>query len=240
MQLDRGQELVEIEFLLRGDFNLKGVAAHAFHDDLIGQQIGSHPYWIGARLVDLVDGDDERHARRLGVVDGFHRLRHYAVVGSHHKHDDVRDLCAARTHRGKSGVAWRIDEGDGRASRRANLISADMLRNAASFASDHVGLTDGVKQRGLAVIDVAHDGDDRCPGQPRLRRIGLADEAFLDIFLGDTLHGVAEFRRDQLRRIGVDHVVDLQHLSLLHQELDDIDGALRHAVGELLDRDRLG
>ena len=77
-------------------------------------------------------------------------------------------------------------------------------------------------------------------GSTRLRRIGLADEAFLDIVLGDALHGVAEFRRDQLRRIGVDHVVDLQHLSLLHQELDDIDGALGHAVGELLDRNRLG
>ena len=45
---------------------------------------------------------------------------------------------------------------------------------------------------------------------------------------------------DQLGGIGVDHVVDLVHLALLHQELDDVDGALGHAVGELLDGDHLG
>ena len=72
-----------------------------------------------------------------------------------------------------------------------------------------------------------------------LGRIGLADEAFLDILLGHAFHGMAELRCDQLGGICVDHVVDLQHLPLLHQELDDIDGTLRHAVGELLDGDRL-
>ena len=33
---------------------------------------------------------------------------------------------------------------------------------------------------------------------------------------------------------------DLEELALLHQELDHVDGALGHAVGELLDGDRLG
>ena len=40
--------------------------------------------------------------------------------------------------------------------------------------------------------------------------------------------------------VGVDHVGDLEHLALLHQELDHVDGALGHAVGEFLDGDRLG
>ena len=67
--------------------------------------------------------------------------------------------------------------------------------------------------------------------------IDLADEAFFDIFLGNALHRVTELGRDELRRVGVDHVVDLQHLPLLHQELDDVDRALGHAVGEFLDCD---
>ena len=45
---------------------------------------------------------------------------------------------------------------------------------------------------------------------------------------------------DELGRIGVDHIGDLRHLALFHHQLDHVDGALRHAVGEFLDRDRLG
>jgi hypothetical protein len=51
---------------------------------------------------------------------------------------------------------------------------------------------------------------------------------------------VAELFGDELGGVGVDHVGDLVHLALLHQQPDDVDAALAHAVGELLDRDRLG
>ena len=42
----------------------------------------------------------------------------------------------------------------------------------------------------------------------------------------------------ELSRVGVDHVIDLVHLALFHQELDDINGTLRHAVCQLLNGDR--
>ena len=51
---------------------------------------------------------------------------------------------------------------------------------------------------------------------------------------------VAEFGRDQFGGVGVDHVGDLVHLPLAHQQLDDVHAAFRHAVGEFLDGDRLG
>ena len=57
---------------------------------------------------------------------------------------------------------------------------------------------------------------------------------------GDAADGVAHLLGDQLGGVGVDHVGDLDHLALLHQQLDHVDGALGHAVGELLDGDRLG
>ena len=49
-----------------------------------------------------------------------------------------------------------------------------------------------------------------------------------------------EFLGDELRGIGVDHIGDLVHGAVLHQVLDDVDAALGHAVGKLLDGDDLG
>ena len=73
-----------------------------------------------------------------------------------------------------------------------------------------------------------------------VRVVGDVEQAFLDVGFGDALDRVAEFLGDELGGVGVDHVGDLRHLALLHQQLDDVDGALRHAVGEFLDGDRLG
>ena len=42
-----------------------------------------------------------------------------------------------------------------------DLVRADVLGDAAGLAGDHVGVADLVEQLGLAVVDVAHDGDDR-------------------------------------------------------------------------------
>ena len=45
--------------------------------------------------------------------------------------------------------------------RRRDLVGADVLGDAARLARGDVGLADRVEQRGLAVVDVTHDGDDR-------------------------------------------------------------------------------
>src|SRR6185503_19473905 len=44
---------------------------------------------------------------------------------------------------------------------------------------------------------------------------------------------------NELSGVGVDRVSHLRHMALLHQDLDDVDTALRHAVRELLDGDGL-
>ena len=111
-------------------------------------------------LVHLVDGHDDRNAGRLGVLDGFDRLRHDAVIGRHHQHRDIGRLGAAGTHGGERLVARGVEEGDLLAV-HFDLIGADVLGDAAGFARDHIGLADRVEQRGLAVVDVAHDGHDR-------------------------------------------------------------------------------
>ena len=82
---------------------------------------------------------------------------------------------------------------------------------------------DRVEQRGLAVVDVAHDGHDRRTRLQRRGVVGSVEQAFFDVGLGDAAHRVAEFLGEQLRGVGVDRVGDLRHVTLLHQHLDDVD-----------------
>ena len=114
-----------------------------------------------------------------------------------------------------------------------------MLSDTARLAGNDIGVPDRVEQRGLAVIDMAHDGHDRRTRHEILAGVRRIEEPFLDIGFGDPPHGVTEFLGDELRRIRVDDVGDLRHLALLHQKLDDIDPPLRHPAGEFLDRNRL-
>ena len=89
---------------------------------------------LGVRLVDLVDRHDDRHLGRSGVVDGFERLRHDAVVGRHHQNDDIGDLGAAGAHAGERFVTGRVDEDD-LAAVLLHLVRADVLGDAAGLAS---------------------------------------------------------------------------------------------------------
>src|SRR5690606_1656228 len=147
-------------------------------------------------------------------------------------------LRTARAHCRESSVARRIDEGD-LLTILLDLVGADMLGDSARLARLDIGMADGVEQRGLAVVDMAHDGDDRRAADQILFAIGNVEKTLFDVGLGNTLDGVAEFRCDQFGRIGVDDVAGLHHLPLLHEELDDIDRAFRHALGQFLDGDRL-
>ncbi len=240
LQSDHFQELVDIHFLGGGDFNVHHLTAERFDLDLVLQQFGAHARRVRVRLVDFVDGDDDRHLRRLGVMDRFHRLRHDAVVGGDHQHDDVGDLGAARAHGSEGGVAGRIDEGDLGAGRRGHLIGADVLGDAAGFAGYHVGGPDGIEQRGLAVVDVAHDGDHRRARHHTGRVVGHVEQAFFHVGFRHAAHAVAHFLGDQLGGVGIDRVVDGRHLALFHQQADDVDRALGHAVGEIGNGDRFG
>ena len=96
----------------------------------------------------------------LGVVDRLDRLGHDAVVGGDDEDDDVGDAGPPRPHGGEGLVAGSVDEGQQLAV-PLHLVGADVLGDAAGLAGDHVRLTDPVEQQRLAVVDVAHDGDDR-------------------------------------------------------------------------------
>ena len=63
-----------------------GLAAPLFGLKTELDELALHALGVGARLVDLVDRDDDRNVRALGVGDRFFGLRHDAVVGG----DDER------------------------------------------------------------------------------------------------------------------------------------------------------
>jgi len=69
-------------------------------------------------------------------------------------------------------VARGVDEGD-RLAVVDDLVGADVLCDAAGLAGDDIGVADGVEQRGLAVVDMAHDGHDRGDGFARRAAGGL-------------------------------------------------------------------
>ena len=171
------------------------------------------------------------------MADRFFRLRHDRVVGGDDENDNVRNLSAARAHLRKGGVAGRVEESDLAIVAEIDLIGADMLGDAPGFARDDIRLAHGVKQRGLAVIDMAHDGHDRRARRHVFWRIGRLAKTFFHVRFSDPLDGVAEIFRNELGRVGVQNRVGGDHLALLHQFLDEIDGAHRHARGELLHGD---
>ena len=115
-----------------------------------------------------------------------------------------------------------------------------MLGDATRLVRRHVGGAQRVEQRGLAVVDVAHDGDHRRPRDPRVVGIGRIGQAGLDVAFGDALEPVTHLRHHQLGGVGIDHLVDGGHHAHAHQRLDHVGAALGHARGELLDRDGLG
>ena len=129
-------------------------------------------------------------------------------------------------------MARGVEEGDRLATFQTHLIGADVLGDPAALATGDIGRTQGVQQRGLAVVDVAHDRHDRRTREQVIVDILFADEPFLDVGFRNPAHGVAKFGRHQFGGVVVDDVVDLEHHALTHQELDDLNAAGRHPVGQ--------
>ena len=214
------------------------VAAPLFRHDVVGNELLLYALRIGLGLVDLVDGDNERNASGTGVRNGLLRLGHHAVVGGNHQNDDVGGLSATGAHGRKGFMARGVEEGDD-AARRLHMVGTNVLRNAAGFTGRNLGTTNVVEQRGLAVVDVAHDRDDR-----RTRQSGIFDvlqfteDGFGIVRLGgDGL--VAHFLDDEHRRVLIEHLVDRDHLPHLHEGLDHFGGLDGHLVGKVRNADRL-
>ena len=135
-------------------------------------------------------------------------------------------------------MARRVEERDPRARFQLHLVGADVLGDAASFASDNVRGAQRIEQRCLAVIDVAHDSDHRRTRLQRLGRVINALKADLDVRFRHAPDGVAKFLDDQLGGIRIQRVGCANQLALLHHVLHDVSDTLGHPVCKIRNRDR--
>ena len=230
------EQLVDALARARRDVDEHHVAAPFLGDHVLLAEIVAHAVGIRVVLVDLVDRDDDRHfaARACWIASIVCGMTPSSAATTRITMSVT--LRAAGTHRREGGVARRVDERD-EALRRLHLVGADVLRDAARLARRHLRAADVVEQRGLAVVDVTHDGHDR---RTRQHFCGAdVEQLLLDHVLLEPHGGVAEFLDDELRRVLVDRLVDRRHHAHLHHGLDDFVGLDRHAVGQFADRDRL-
>src|SRR5256886_10311993 len=133
--------------------------------------------------------------------------------------DDIGRLGAAGAHRRERLVPWRVQERN-LAVPSLDLVGADVLRDPPELLLGDLGLADRVEERGLAVVDVAHDRDD---GRAQLELGGvevlLVDDLTFD---GSDLEIDVELVRDELRGRRIEQLVDGRHDAALEQALVDL------------------
>ena len=159
-QVHHVEQVVEALARLRRDLHERDVAAVLLDHDVRLGQLGLDPIRVRVRLVDLVEGDDDRHLGRPGVGDRLEGLGHDAVVGRDHDDRDVGDLGAPGSHGRERLVPRRVEEDDLLVV-LDDLRRADVLGDPAALPGRHRRAPDRVEQARLAVVDVAHDGHDR-------------------------------------------------------------------------------
>ncbi len=184
-----------------------------------------HPVRVGVGFVDFIQRHHDRNARGAGVGQRFAGLRHDAVVGRHDQNDDVGSLRAAGAHGGEGGVAGGVEKGD-QPVLVHHLVGADLLGDAAGFAGGDIGGSDGVQERGFAVVHVAQNGDHRrarfeqrgvfffeglSPGGGGFGRFGLGFFDFLFRFRVES-----HLMDDDRRGVVVDLLIDVGHDAVGH------------------------
>src|SRR3990167_6367200 len=118
---------------------------------------------IGVRLVDFIDSYNDRDLGSASMVDRLSGLRHPPVICGHDQHHNIGYFRSSRSHRRECLVSRGIEKGHSPAV-HLNVVSADMLGNAAGLSGGNVGAPDSIEKRSLAVVYVSHDRHYRRPG----------------------------------------------------------------------------
>ena len=214
-------------------------AAPVLRDQLILHELLFDAVDVGIRLINLVDGDDDFDICRLRVVNCLNGLRHHAIVRCDHKNRDIRRFGTAHTHCRERFVARRVEEGN-QSVVCLDLISADVLCNAAGLTACDRGLADGIEKRSFTVVDMTHDNNDRRTGNHVLGILVFLTEQLLnDINL---LFSCAEnivFKCDFLGLLIRDFRVHRIHFTLRKELFDEIGSRPFHHLRELADGQRI-
>src|SRR3954469_3209908 len=235
-QQDLLEQVVEPAAFLGGDLCELRRPAPLLGLQVLLSEVVARAVGVGVGQVDLVDGDDDRHFSCARVRDRLARLRHHAVVRGHDEHRDVGHLRAAGAHGGERLVARRVEERQLPAV-VLDLVRADVLGDPAGFGLDDGGLADRVEQRRLAVVDMAHDRDDRRTGL-EIGLVVLVDLG-LELLVGRVLDRdlAPDLGADQLQLLVRERLRGRLRRPEDHQELDDLGHRLAEGLREVLDGD---
>ena len=129
------------------------------------------------------------------------------------------------------GVSMKRD----RLLARVHLVGADVLGDATGLSGDHLGLADRVEERGLSVVDVAHDRHDRRAVLKVL--VGVLEDDLLGLLLGcgDHLDLAVEGLGDDDHRLVGKRLRERRHLAERHERLDDLGAGEPERLGDFLD-----
>ena len=206
-----------------------------FYEEVHIGQLGLDTVGVCAGLIYLVDGENDGNACCLCVVDSLNGLWHNLVVGSNDDDGDIGHLGTTCTHSGKCFVARSVEESNLAAIGGGNFVGTNVLGDTAGLACNDVGLADVVKQRGLTVIHVTHNGNDGVTCDEVLRLVGFFN--FLkgvDNFGACKTDVESEFVGDEAYRFGVEALVDTHEDAHLHTGCDNLcDGDVHHR-GQLI------
>ena len=235
-QEDHVQEVLYADAFLRGDGHADGVPAVLLDDDPVLDELLLDLEEVDVRFIDLVDGDDDGNARGLGVVDRLDGLRLDTVVGGDDQDDQVGDVGAPEPELRERFVAGSVDEDDGLVLEE-DLGGSDVLGDPSVLLGGHVGVADSVQKRGLAVVDVAHDGDQ--PGRSQRDSSpswALFTNIFEDlVFEADGLALHPEEVEDHLGLFQGEALVDGVENPFGQELLKNVLRLDAHLLGEILD-----
>ena len=92
------KQLVDSLTCLCGNGNADNIAAPFLGNKAVFCQLLLYVIGVCAGLIHLVDSNDNRHVRCLGMVDSLDSLGHDAVVRSNNKDSDISDRSTSCTH----------------------------------------------------------------------------------------------------------------------------------------------
>ena len=166
------------------------------------------------------------------MLDSFFGLRHDAIVGGNHQNHDVGSLGTAGTHGGKGRVTGGVQEGH-HAAIGFYVVGTNVLSNTTSLTGSHLSATDVVEQRGLTVVNVTHNGNNRCAAQLFTLVVHGLDQLVFQVALANLLDLVAHVFCNDRSSILIQHLVDGNHGAVLEHVLDDLGRLDRHLLRQL-------
>ena len=117
------------------------------------------------------------------------------------------------------------------------VVSTDVLGNTTRFAGGNLGRTNVVQQRGFTVVNVTHNGHDRCARFSRRAGVTVAHYGFFQFVFTTQDNFVAHLFGNQLRGFLVDDLVNGRHGAQFHHRFDDLRTFHRHLVSQFANGD---